>query len=238
MRSINDLIWHIVHNLNGNLQYLRKAANFTFVPQMKHMTIAIYANELQQQVLTQKFTERYTVQFCNSFAALATCEASVYIDLYFDEHLQRLDKPHAWVLAQALTVTNEQLPTNYIRINGWYGLLQQPALQVCIHLAVNADAQALINNLGWKPLVCPDIVGLISARSIAMIINEAYFALAENVATKADIDIAMQLGTNYPFGPFDWSEKIGLQQIHQLLLALAATDDRYAPAPALIQALS
>jgi 3-hydroxybutyryl-CoA dehydrogenase len=205
---------------------------------MKHMTIAIYANELQQQVLEQKFTERYALLFVHSFEALAASDANVYIDLFFDEHLQQLDKPNAWVLAQALTVTNEQLPANYIRINGWYGLLQHAALQVSTHLTVKDDALALVTALGWKPLACPDIVGLISARGIAMIINEAYFALEEGVASKADIDIAMQLGTNYPFGPFDWSEKIGLQQILQLLQALARNDDRYSPAPALIQALS
>ncbi len=45
---------------------------------------------------------------------------------------------------------------------------------------------------------------------MAMIINEAWHALAEEVSTKNEIDTAMKLGTNYPYGPFEWAEKIGL----------------------------
>jgi 3-hydroxybutyryl-CoA dehydrogenase len=44
----------------------------------------------------------------------------------------------------------------------------------------------------------------------------------------------MRLGTNYPFGPFEWSEKIGLENIYDLLNKLAATDDRYTPAKGMI----
>ena len=49
----------------------------------------------------------------------------------------------------------------------------------------------------------PDIPGFISARVVSMIINEAYFALEEEVSSKEEIDTAMKLGTNYPYGPFD-----------------------------------
>ncbi len=45
----------------------------------------------------------------------------------------------------------------------------------------------------------------------------------------------MKLGTNYPFGPFEWSEIIGLRKIHDLLMALSETDKRYTPAPLLIK---
>jgi 3-hydroxyacyl-CoA dehydrogenase len=45
-----------------------------------------------------------------------------------------------------------------------------------------------------------------------MIINEAYFALEDNVSTKAETDIAMKLGTNYPYGPFEWGQLIGLKK--------------------------
>ena len=62
-----------------------------------------------------------------------------------------------------------------------------------------------------------------------MIINEGYFALQNNVSTKEEIDIAMKLGTNYPYGPFEWSKKIGLKNIYALLQKLSITDKRYTP---------
>ena len=72
-----------------------------------------------------------------------------------------------------------------------------------------------------------DDYGFIAARIIAMIINEAYYALEENVSTKEQIDIAMKLGTNYPYGPFEWSEKIGLKNILSLLQKLSKQNNRY-----------
>ena len=68
-----------------------------------------------------------------------------------------------------------------------------------------------------------------------MIINEAFFALQENVSSKEEIDTAMKLGTNYPFGPFEWAERIGLKNIFELLTGLSKTQSRYEPAALLKQ---
>jgi 3-hydroxybutyryl-CoA dehydrogenase len=66
-----------------------------------------------------------------------------------------------------------------------------------------------------------------------MIINEAYYTLEEKVSTKEQIDVAMKLGTNYPLGPFEWSEKIGINNIYELLRKLSMENDRYTIAPLL-----
>ena len=79
---------------------------------------------------------------------------------------------------------------------------------------------------------------MISARILASIINEAYYTLQEEVSTKNDIDTAMKLGTNYPFGPFEWSERIGLENIYDLLNKLSKADARYAPAAAMKEAMT
>jgi len=71
-----------------------------------------------------------------------------------------------------------------------------------------------------------------------MIINEAYYALGEEVSSKAEIDTAMKLGTNYPLGPFEWGAKIGLHNIYRLLKLLSVEDDRYIVAPYLEQELT
>jgi 3-hydroxybutyryl-CoA dehydrogenase len=43
----------------------------------------------------------------------------------------------------------------------------------------------------------------------------------------------MKLGTSYPYGPFEWSTKIGLTRIYELLTELSSEDKRYTPAPLL-----
>lgn len=60
-----------------------------------------------------------------------------------------------------------------------------------------------------------------------MVINEAYFTLDEKVSSKEEIDTAMKLGTNYPYGPFEWSTIIGLKNVFELLTVLSKTNSRY-----------
>jgi 3-hydroxybutyryl-CoA dehydrogenase len=74
----------------------------------------------------------------------------------------------------------------------------------------------------------------VSLRVISCIVNEAFLALSEGVATAEDIDRAMKLGANYPKGPFEWIEEIGARSIVETLDSLrAAYGDAYLAAPAL-----
>ncbi|MFL5783599.1 MAG: 3-hydroxyacyl-CoA dehydrogenase family protein [Bacteriovoracaceae bacterium] len=68
--------------------------------------------------------------------------------------------------------------------------------------------------------------GFIFPRTIVQIINEAAFALEEEVASKTDIDRAMKFGVNYPKGPFEWLE--GREEYVRVLLSelLAKTGDQ------------
>jgi 3-hydroxybutyryl-CoA dehydrogenase len=74
-----------------------------------------------------------------------------------------------------------------------------------------------------------DSIAGVFPRTLAMIINEAAFAVQDSVATAADIDTAMKLGTNYPKGPLAWCDEIGAAAIVAMLDALAREygSDRY-----------
>lgn len=124
------------------------------------------------------------------------------------------------------------LPANFIRVNGWRGFLQRPLWEVVA--ADIAVAEKVLEAAGRKMIAVADTPGLVAARVISSIVNEAYFALDENISTREEIDMAMKLGTNYPFGPFEWAEKIGINNICTLLQKLAATDKRYSLAPNLL----
>jgi 3-hydroxybutyryl-CoA dehydrogenase len=68
-----------------------------------------------------------------------------------------------------------------------------------------------------------------------MIINEAYYTVQEETATRDDIDRAMKLGTNYPFGPFEWCQRIGINHVYEVLEAVYedTRDERYKICPLL-----
>ncbi|QYJ15037.1 Fatty acid oxidation complex subunit alpha [Rubrobacter xylanophilus DSM 9941] len=74
----------------------------------------------------------------------------------------------------------------------------------------------------------------IALRIISCVVNEAFFALEEGVASAEDIDRAMQLGANYPKGPFAWARKLGVRQILDTLDSLRnLRGDAYVAAPGL-----
>lgn len=75
----------------------------------------------------------------------------------------------------------------------------------------------------------------IAARLLATIVNEAASAVADGVAAPEAIDTAMRLGANYPSGPLEWGERIGLVRVVRTLDALhaAVPDGRYRVVPLL-----
>lgn len=131
------------------------------------------------------------------------------------------------------TLAEINAPSHVYRINGWKTFLKNPVWEIAGN--INKDIREIFSSLNITIHSVRDEPGFISARIIAMIINEAYFALEDKVSSKAEIDTAMKLGTNYPYGPFEWAELIGKKNILELLEALHTTDTRYKPSALLIK---
>ncbi len=96
-------------------------------------------------------------------------------------------------------------------------------------------AFAFAKNLGHEPVMVADGPGLVRARVVCCLVNEAASALLEGVATAEDIDTAMKLGTNYPYGPLEWADYMGLDTVLGVLVGLFNEwgEDRYRPSPLL-----
>lgn len=80
-----------------------------------------------------------------------------------------------------------------------------------------------------KPLIEKNTGEQIFQRIIAMLVNEAFDTEYLNIATRLDIETAMVKGVNYPFGLFEWAEKVGLKNIVATLDSLYARyqEERY-----------
>ena len=85
----------------------------------------------------------------------------------------------------------------------------------------------------------PELDGpVIAERVILAIVNEAYRAFGEGIAAEADIDRAMRLGANHPFGPFEWAARTGLPEVAVMLDALSDDDpDTFRPSLPLLRAV-
>ena len=78
--------------------------------------------------------------------------------------------------------------------------------------------------LGFSPLPVADTPGLVVARTLAMLINEAADAVLQGVCDADAADAAMKLGVNYPAGPFEW---LGGWSVAGVMEVLAALDRCY-----------
>lgn len=99
--------------------------------------------------------------------------------------------------------------------------------------AWRAQAPAWLAALGFAPLPLADVPGLVVARTLAMLINEAADAVLQGVCTPEGADAAMKLGVNYPAGPFEWLAAWRASEVAALLDALDAhhRGERYRVSP-------
>ena len=167
--------------------------------------------------------------------------AEGYLDLDFVNDKERCATLHR--LAPALIIVNAVVPTigemgyPFVRINGWPGFLERSVHELVVpDEAASARVANFYSLADREYRIVADEPGMISARILSTIINEAYYTWEEEVSTKDEIDIAMRLGTNYPLGPFEWSKRIGVGQVAGLLWSLSRTNAAYVPSKALLQA--
>lgn len=114
--------------------------------------------------------------------------------------------------------------------NGLPTMLSRTLLEVSVWKAEDdAALQHLLQTLQVDYRRVDDRVGMVTPRMVCMIINEAYYTVQEGTATREDIDMAMKLGTNYPYGPFEWCQRIGVRHVYELLEAVYEDthDERY-----------
>jgi len=198
--------------------------------------VVLANNGLKDEFLAYGVIDEVRIEWINKVEEFKNYpDADVFFDLLFENDKERknvlkqlLPKP---VIVNSVIHSSKEIGYPFIRINGWLTFLKRGIIEAsCLPDADKSIAEKIFSAMNRKTKWVPDVPGFISARVVAMIINEAYFALEEKVSTREEIDTAMKLGTNYPYGPFEWATKIGLRKISELLDFLYKTEKRYQPA--------
>ena len=214
--------------------------------------------QLQKQIEKGKLDEpgrQATMARLNAVSAvsdLADCdfaiEAIVENEAIKCELFARLDKT---LKASAVLASN----TSSISITKLAAATQRPSQVIGMHFMnpvpvmklveliralqtsdVTYDAtRALAAKMGKTTVLANEAPGFIVNRILIPMLNEAAFALESGLASAADIDTAMKLGTNQPMGPLTLADFIGLDTVLAICEVLHSElgEDKYRPAPLL-----
>lgn len=159
------------------------------------------------------------------------------VEIYADKSNARILVNTAKVsLAELSNLANHHLKSKLFGFNGLPTFLNRSILEASVLNPEDEGQLAeLCKALDTEYLLVDDRVGLVTPRIICMIINEAYYTAEEGTATREDIDLSMKLGTNYPYGPFEWCQRIGIKHVYELLEAVYEDthDERYKICPQL-----
>lgn len=90
--------------------------------------------------------------------------------------------------------------------------------------------------MGKETVVINEFPGFVTSRISALVGNEAFYMLQEGVGTPEEIDKAIKLGLNYPMGPFELGDLVGLDtRLNNLNYLHSKLGEKYRPAPLLEQ---
>jgi 3-hydroxybutyryl-CoA dehydrogenase len=196
------------------------------------MRIAVVGEDDHWDECRQKFGERNTFIHLHEPPRALTVPCDVVFDFTISPDRGGIKGYSGWKVPLFLNTAKASLSSLSLQVEkdippvqfGFAGLrtfLNRPVLEVSLHQRRNLETLTTIClELQTDFQVVEDCAGLFTPRVICMIINEAYYTVADGIATRQDVDLAMKLGTNYPFGPFEWCRKIGVKDVCELLASV------------------
>lgn len=216
------------------------------------MNILVVGDPINQEEIIAKFGEKHqisTFDLHSEVTEKAFFKAEVIFDFYAADEPESLalyqQKPNLTIFVHMamssfgeLGLYHELSENTVFGFNGLPTFTNRPILECTLQSNDDTAAlKAICAKLKTDYEIVADRVGMVTPRIICMIINEAFYTVQEGTASKEDIDLGMKLGTNYPFGPFEWCEKIGIENVYELLHAIYddTKEERYKICPRLKQ---
>lgn len=90
--------------------------------------------------------------------------------------------------------------------------------------------------MGKETVVVNEFPGFVTSRISALVGNEAFYMLQEGVGTPEEIDKAIKLGLNFPMGPFELVDLVGLDaRLNNLNYLHQTLGEKYRPCPLLVK---
>lgn len=131
-------------------------------------------------------------------------------------------------------------PDKTIAMHYFNPVHKMPLVEIIRGLETSDETAAVIREvaekMGKETVVINEFPGFVTSRISALVGNEAFYMLQEGLGTPEEIDKAIKLGLNYPMGPFELVDLVGLDvRLNNLKYLHEKLGEKYRPAPLLEQ---
>ncbi|MCH1626297.1 3-hydroxyacyl-CoA dehydrogenase [Fredinandcohnia quinoae] len=131
-------------------------------------------------------------------------------------------------------------PDKVIAMHFFNPVHKMPLVEIIRGLETSQETVEIVKkvaeNMGKETVLVNEFPGFVTSRISALVGNEAFYMLQEGVATAEDIDKAIKLGLNYPMGPFELGDLVGLDtRLNNLKYLHEKLGEKFRPAPLLEQ---
>ncbi|WP_394295511.1 3-hydroxyacyl-CoA dehydrogenase [Halalkalibacterium ligniniphilum] len=129
-------------------------------------------------------------------------------------------------------------PEKVIAMHFFNPVHKMPLVEIVRGLETNDETvnivQEVATNMGKETVVVNEFPGFVTSRISAMVGNEAFYMLQEGVGSPEEIDKAIKLGLNYPMGPFELGDLVGLDaRLNNLKYLHEKLGEKFRPCPLL-----
>jgi 3-hydroxybutyryl-CoA dehydrogenase len=131
-------------------------------------------------------------------------------------------------------------PEKTIAMHFFNPVQKMPLVEIVRGLETSDETAAVIKQvaekMGKETVVINEFPGFVTSRISCLVGNEAFYMLQEGLGTPEEIDKAIKLGLNYPMGPFELGDLVGLDaRLNNLKYLHEKLGEKYRPAPLLEQ---
>jgi 3-hydroxybutyryl-CoA dehydrogenase len=131
-------------------------------------------------------------------------------------------------------------PEKVIAMHFFNPVHKMPLVEIVRGLETSDETVSVVEkvsaNMGKETVVVNEFPGFVTSRISAMVGNEAFYMLQEGVGTPEEIDKAIKLGLNYPMGPFELGDLVGLDaRLNNLKYLHETLGEKFRPCPLLVK---
>ena len=171
---------------------------------------------------------------------------SIQLKLDVFNRLDRICPPHTILASNtsALSITEmaaaTKRPSQFIGMHFFNPVHKMRLVELIRGLETSDEtlkvAEFLARTMGKETVEVKESPGFVTTRINALVGNEAFYMLQEGIASAQDIDKAIKLGLNYPMGPFEMIDLVGLDTRLSILNFLyERLGEKYRPCPLMVQ---